>query len=319
MHMYLYKNIRTLLFILFFVTSSALVAQTQETHHYINVWGAGGYATIFNDVPYTKASGGPGALVGFGYELSHKRFLFSFGAEFDYKYVSMSRNDFRLSVDAIDTEGDPLLFHYNFTGFTDRYSLGYINVPIFFGGKFNKVYFLVGAKVGINLFGSSSVQSHIKTTGTYPWALEEFQNMPDHFFTDYDVKNEYPIRFGLSVAPSAEVGYLIPKSKSKSLFSQRVALFVDYGVLNIHQKVSNGNVVGIPTNDNILNVKLNPLMLSDQALNSSFNPFMIGIKYTASFEIPVPKTCKCLQTKPSNYFKGSKGGKGTQSKKSSKK
>ena len=77
--------------------------------------------------------------------------------------------------------------------------------------------------------------------------------------------------------------------------------------------------MGITTNDNILNVKLNPLMLSEQALNSSFNPYMIGIKDTASFEIPGPKTCKCLQTKPSNYFKGSKGGKGTQSKKSSKK
>ena len=160
--------------------------------------------------------------------------------------------------------------------------------------------------MGINLFGGATTTSHLKTSGTYPWALEEFDNMPDHFFTDLDLKDSYPIRYNLNLIGSAEVGYLFPKAKEKSKFSQRLALFVDYGILNVHQRVSNGNVVGIPVNDNILNVKLNPVMLSDQGLNSSFNPFMIGIKYTASFEIPVPKRCKCLQTKPSNYFKGTK-------------
>ena len=60
--------------------SSFMAAQPR---HYITLWGAGGYSTLFNEVPYTRSVGGPGALVGFGYELTQKNFLFTFGVEFD--------------------------------------------------------------------------------------------------------------------------------------------------------------------------------------------------------------------------------------------
>ena len=128
-------------------------------------------------------------------------------------------------------------FHYNFTKFHDVYSIGYLNIPIFFGGKINSVYFLVGGKVGINLFGSSTTSSHLKTTATYPWAIDEFQNMPDHFLLDKELSNSYPITFNLSVMASAEIGYVFPKSKAKSPFSQRLGLFVDYGLLKDRKSV----------------------------------------------------------------------------------
>ena len=102
--MYLTKKIRLYALLIALLSTCALQAQNAETHHFINVWGAGGYATLLNDVPYTRAVGGPGALVGFGYELNYKRFVFNFGVEFDYKYVNISRDDFRMDVDMIDTE-----------------------------------------------------------------------------------------------------------------------------------------------------------------------------------------------------------------------
>ena len=109
---YLYKKIRFIILILILFCSVGLQGQSEETHHFINVWGAGGYANLFNSVPYTRAIGGPGALVGFGYELNYKRFVFNFGLEFDYKYVNIGRDDFRMDVDMIDTEGDDMVFHY---------------------------------------------------------------------------------------------------------------------------------------------------------------------------------------------------------------
>jgi hypothetical protein len=180
-----------------------LNAQTSgrfDNKYYMSAWGALGYANLLhgnfavpNLVPKTSAVGGVGGLLGVGFEYNHKRFILTFGAEFDYKlsntllksntgneYFNMDVGQLIdsgtglpvgpiggannpplvgkpvVSGGMIDTEGDPFIMHYNFNKYIDTYHSMYVNIPLLMGAQFaNRFYFLMGGKVGL----------HIQTTG----------------------------------------------------------------------------------------------------------------------------------------------------------
>jgi len=79
--------------ILCFLPINAQYMGRFDNKYYISMWGALGYANLIHGnfavaadaIPKTVAVGGVGGLLGVGFEYNHKRFILTFGAEFDYK------------------------------------------------------------------------------------------------------------------------------------------------------------------------------------------------------------------------------------------
>lgn len=316
--MFIKKIVRPLLVSLFLLSSILASAQHgllkigDERHHYLTFSGALGYANVLQNVPYTNSRGGAGGLLGFSYERHNGNFVYSLGAEFDYKLVNIARNDFNVVVGMIDTEGDYLNYTYHFTDFGDQYQIAYVNIPLMFGYSNDKIYFLVGGKFGINAFNKYRVTSHLRTTGRYLFAMEDFTDMPDHFFTDVDLDNSANFNLDYSLIGSAEYGYNLPQGNTDSKMRFRVGVFADYGFKNIrfnkkyHEGDADGNVIILPTaaGSNPLDVTLNSLMTaSEVSYQHNFNPLLVGIKLTVLFELPMNESCKCLQTSLRNTYR----------------
>jgi hypothetical protein len=355
------------IFLCFIFQSSSIFAQNEGTISSFNMWFGAGYAGIMHpsvDNIYAfkgmyidggktgiKAVGGYGGIVGLGYGVEHKHFLFSLGAEFDFKKSTSKFDDFDMQVGEIidintgkvlaigttitsdimpfvlggfkdnDGIGDQFAMQYKFSKFKDVYSIGYINIPLLFGGKFGTFYFMVGGKFGINMFANAKTSSNHSSGGFYPQFMDAFVNMDDHSFKS-DVKTEsrnIGLGFSFNVAASAEIGADFKIGKTTQL---RLALFADYGVLNIN-RINNiykdntttaGNFFYIPASNPQDPIDLDPNRISHNSFLSSIesnqgesplnpkysvNPLLVGIKLTFVFPFKSKPTCPAVQSR--NY------------------
>ncbi|GHV34079.1 hypothetical protein FACS1894178_0890 [Bacteroidia bacterium] len=322
---------------------------------YINAWLAGGYANILHGKMGigAKAVGGGGLQFGVGYEYKfNNNVLISTGLEFDWKNSTTKIPYFESQIGRIidentgldipngtpivegmfpaveggfyDTEGHQFAMLYKISKYKDVYNVGYINLPILAGMKFQdklwnsgEYYFLAGLKLGLPIFAHATSKSAHSAYGLYPDAYDAFGNMPEHsFVTDEKTKDKASVSLGFNLAVSAEVGYdlsyLLPFLKDSKV-KARIAVFADYSVLSIAKKknvntdnVSTGSFWGTSnteTGDPTL-IKHNALLSSNQAykaddngspnLNSPYvvNPLMIGVKLTVSYDMVKKKKVK---------------------------
>lgn len=289
-----------------------------QVNNYLMAWGAVGYSSFIHNVPYTTPLGGGGGLLGFGYELNYKKFIMNFGAEFDFKNSTTLRNKFQMDVDMHDTEGEEFVFTYHVTKFRDHYNVGYVNVPLCFGARGQRFYFLAGAKVGFNLFAFASTRANIHTTGTYPWSIVPFENMPDHFWTDKKLATTgQKFNMNMNVVGTAEFGWNFYPAKKKAKHYYRIGIFADYGVLNVHINDDRGNVVGIPpAGKNPLDLQLNSLFTSNQCIDKDVNPLLVGVKFTILLQVGEHHPCNCYQPYRTRWAKQNNRIYSTSSKKS---
>ena len=315
-----------------------------DNKYYISAWGALGYANLLHGdfyvpsslnpynsgIPHTSAVGGAGGLLGVGFEYNHKRFILTFGAEFDYKLSITKAKDFRMEVGEIvgsisglpvnpndpldpnidgvpiikpgtgmiDTEGDPFAMKFNFSNYRDIYHVMYVNFPLLMGAQFaNRFYFLAGGKVGLYFGRESYVNTAYNTVGTYPQFIEDFHDMIDHYFSNYrspddrSVPNRNVLDFGLNVVASLEMGKVFVPKKGKAHY--RIAAFADYGFLNIHKNLSYGNPINFL--DNPVLLQHNAILASDWAWNKSVNPLLVGVKFTVLLDLGNKEPCVCIE------------------------
>lgn len=311
-----------------------------DNKYYMSAWGALGYANLLHGdfyvpdvIPHISATGGVGGLLGVGFEYNHKRFILTFGAEFDYKmsvtkakpfhmkfgeivrndtYAPCSPNDILpdgvkpvVVGGLLDTEGEAFVGDFRFDNYKDTYHVMYVNFPLLMGAQFaNRFYFLTGAKVGLFFGRESYVKTSYETQGIYGQFIDPFRNMPDHFFDNYvspdpkkgNPKNHNLLDFGLNVVASLEMGKVIVPKKGKAHY--RVAGFVDYGVLNIHKNITAGQAIDIPPAGaqfvTIESLKHNSILASNWALNKSVNPLLAGIKFTVLLDLGNKEPCVCI-------------------------
>ena len=284
--------------------------------HSIDVWGGGGYSLLMHDIDNAKPLGGGGGFLGFGYEWEYKKFLLNLGAEFMYLNSTTRIDDFKL--DASLTYNDPyntnyvMNYYMNFDQAKEAHNAGYVNIPLLMGMKFNRYYFLAGTKLGLGVFGNYNSESGLTTIAEDPQLIDPFTNMPNHTLTSSSVETTGPLSFGLDVKASVEFGLYLnewfPKAalalpnKSKTPISYRLAVFCDYGLLNINKNTTTSSLVYFPdiidngngsqtlVGDGIANVQMNSLLASSSAFNKSLNSLLVGVKFTVLFNVkPEPK------------------------------
>ena len=280
-----------------------------NTKHSLGLWAEGGASAFLDNMEQTKYALGGGGAAGFGYELQHKRFLMDIGVEFQYASTFATMNPLQEGpISMIDD--DPMntleLRRYNgyfdFLKRQDISNIGTVNIPVMFGGKFRHVYFLVGAKVGLNMMYSSKVKAETNHVGEYLAFMDPFQNMPNHYFCTDEIESQpnSVAFFGqLDVKASLELGYAF--GDPKKVVNYRVGVFADYGVLNVNTGAKNNSFVTLPTGSDLqfqqvmtaIQQSSNHIYSTGLAQGKNVNSLFAGVKFTVWFRMPSKTDCRC--------------------------
>ena len=278
---------RNIILVLCAVFAFVLGASAQIQNK-ILVWGSGGYGSIFTDAAEISASGGIGFGGGIGYEFQAKRFIINTGAEFINLRANLKLDDFYHRRQMSDTENDEYIGHFYFSNSKDQYKLGYLNIPLMLGVQSGRFYVLGGAKIGLNMFTNSKVECMVKSTSTYPAFMEDFEDMPNHFFTTVSENEKYQVTFDTNVSAAFEAGFYF-RNTSES-FNCRLSAFCDYGLKNINNNSSGQNLIISKYGSEHFRPVLNDFLLSHQ---TKANTLYAGLKLTLVFGLKKQENCNC--------------------------
>lgn len=263
------------------------------------------------------AKGWIGGGGGLGYQLRYKEFLFQTGAEFQLynSKTSLYGDDKKQPAVTRSYEVDPSkgysgqTYNYRMMNITDMYKSGFVQIPLLFGMEFadHQAYFLAGPKVGLNLLHSSALTGTMETSITDVEAIDDFTNMSTHTLGDRpvstaDMKGGW--KFGINAAVAGEIGLCldrwmqpVPEKGKKLTAAQqglknmhtRLALFAEYGVLNIQAKgnAQDGqDIMNFTQPQNISDIQYASSLTTQAAANAKLNPLLAGVKLTLMFDLP---------------------------------
>lgn len=280
--------------------SGAFTRLAPERHHFLSVDGALGYASLTNNSPDLKSGSGVAADVGVGYRVFYNNFLFSTGLEGYYLYNAHTMSNMQRQLSMIDTEGMPFTLIADATNGSDVCHSISLNIPVLFGGEFKKFYFLAGPKLSYNIFGQAESSTMLTTKGQYERYIGVFEDMPNHQLqTSPLTSGRQPLSWNLDVLAHAEIGLRlgdlffmtgadIPKPKQRFY----IAIYADYGVLNIRSSTSSGDRLGYrETADNGVEFFLTPAMMCNELHDAAVHQYQVGIKAAFLFELPQHKDC----------------------------
>lgn len=300
-----FKNILALSLLLAIILGNQ--SALSQTVHSATIWGGAGYSSILHGIDNTKVPGGFGFEAGIGYQLDLNNFMLSIGAEYQHLNSKTNMFDYQYEYPFYYTDQGQashiINYKYDFLTYQEKHSIGYLNFPIMAGIRFNRYYAMLGAKVGLNLLGNYTIQNtkvHISADDTQ--FIDPMEGI-GHATGDQTFTRDGKMSLGLSVAPTAEFGmYLdewLPGSMTQirngarsMMFSYRLGVFVDYGVLNINTSSTNKPMVSEPLNNDPSDIGLNPLAESNLANDKRFGNLIAGVKLTVEFQLnrpPKPK------------------------------
>jgi hypothetical protein len=155
---------------------------------------------------------------------------------------------------------------------------------------------MVGPKVSLNLYGATSSKAQITTYGEYDKYFDDFYNMPNHQFVSgqYMGSATKPLKWNtLNIMAHVEIGGRVGhmfKYKQFRINPDRVRMFVavyaDFGVLNLHTGVNGEPVFGWRETEDGVQFFSQPLMTSTLSNGATFRNLNVGIKFTVAFEMP---------------------------------
>jgi outer membrane protein OmpA-like peptidoglycan-associated protein len=242
--------------------------------------------------------------------------------------------------------GEWVKLFYDYKRNRDVQNVGIVNVPLLAGMQFQgsqTYYFLLGGKVGLPMMGFNYNRGTVMTKGYYEEYIDTFDNMSNHYYGKQTFKSRKGVsKFSMVNAMiSAEVGIelndfltFLPKTgkeykkgvskiKGENVYSisdafrrdpprVRVAIFADYGLLNINANDigvnANYEPTGFGENEKVwflwsdesgkipaergvpINLLASGRAFDDKGLHKPVKPFIVGIKGTVFFDVtPQPK------------------------------
>lgn len=311
---------------------SAVSGQT----HYVGVSPKIGYAALvdsrFDGMGRfdLNTCGGVAAGLSLFYELQYNRFLFQTGFDFDFLNSTTRITDFTINR-PLEYPSYPMLYNYGFIDWRETRNIGMVYLPVMFGGQFERIFFMAGAKVGVPLAAGYTSKGTLEITATDDQFIDEIQNAYTHNIVSE--KHRYNGNLSLkapSVALAAEVGVDLdewlaakpprrrrgmrrPKRTFRQLLHYRASLFVDYGVLSINDyggNLADAHPVNMPDGSSQTGhlpifeegtpdlVGMNTVLSTAGAVNSLLNPLTVGVKFTVSYEFEKPDPPRRPRPKP---------------------
>lgn len=297
--------------------------------HYVAMWGGAGYSGLLNNfstVNFDSGSGvqntfdpsfvgGGGGLIGVGYELHHRRFMFRIGPEFrlfssldKLNHYSLDADGQKIpaSYDVVRNDYSTMTQHYTFTNLRENQLVGQVMLPIMFGGNFERYYFLAGAKIGYNVFDMWHQRGSLTTSVTEQMGIEDWTDVPSHDLVTVSSIVDHPMYTGtakgrnsiglggLDATISAEFGVNLNdffsaewnerNDESAHPWHLRAGLFVDYG-LPLMNSGSRDLALVEPSPTNVATNSLFQSAWADKKLSS----LLVGVHFTALLQLNKPK------------------------------
>ena len=284
----------------------------RDISHRLGFWGLIGYSNLFTSgINYTapaaeglnptgfrnRDKGFVGGGLGLGYQLRYKQFLMTVGAEFDFYNSVMGISNMENGAYALQygmqPYADEMLYHYDFSGLSDKLIGGFVQIPLLFGMELKKIplFWQAGLKVGFGVLGQSTLGGTYSTTIEDRTLIDGLTDMYKHSLVTGRALNApaTKVGFGLNMAASAEVGVNLDEWV-KAMPKLRVSLFADYGFLNSLRYIPADGAQDIPTrmlvDANPLNFPVNSALATTSAATAKVNPFLLGVKFAVWFELP---------------------------------
>lgn len=299
-----------LIFCLSFLIIFPLYANVKrESRHILSGELGLGYSSLLNRSDLGKPSGLIGANLQAAYEWQYRGFILHTGVELSSINSMAKTSPFMLDASYGEGLAVPMTEHFAFSSFKETDFLGQLNIPIMVGGLFaDQYYFLVGTKIGVPLWHTSSIKADVKTTLTDPSLIGELGQTREVVTHDAYSSVETAHLSWTSNIPniqaSAEVGVLlnpyIPalKSQNKTQYNKnaplprfvRVALFCDYGITSCGQPME----PALATVSAPRNIAFHPFVGTSSRLNS----LLVGVKVAAQLQMNKPKP----RTTPPTYL-----------------
>lgn len=326
------KNLKTYSIIALMLGIGTLA--NAQVKNYFGLWLEGGEWSLMTSNENYKNSVGAAGAAGVLYDLQAGHFILDLGVGARYglssfNYVSQEGSELRLA-NQINKDGAPFTYVYNLKDRKDQYTNLTLQIPLMLGGQWGRFYMLGGVKAGVSLLTQARTKAVLNTYGEYTEMASLHTNMPEYqFYQDKPINQSYKINnFNFNLDASAEIGvrlgfmtnktgWDVPKTRTQ----YRLALFADYGVLDLH---NNGNSatdmastgkynrnLGYDPENEATSPMLKGLELHDvmsvKDFSKAVNNLMVGVKLTVLFELPEPKNCvicKEVYSAPARVSKG---------------
>lgn len=275
--------------------ASAFSKLSPETTHFISLHGDLGYSALLNTIPGQQHAPGLNTNIGADYRLFHNNFLFSVGLEGMYDLNANMLDEHDESIRMRDTEGDIFNMHVHVDKSRDLTHMVNLNLPLLFGGEWGRFYFLMGPKLSLNLYGSTSSTALVTTYGEYEQYYDDFYDMPNHQFASGQPMSSglLPLGWNMQILAHLEVGGRVGHMYRHQQFRLNpdkvrmyVAAYVDFGLLNLHSNSGGAPIFEYRETDQGVQFYIQPLLRSSLADGATFRNFNIGVKYTIAFEMP---------------------------------
>lgn len=257
---------------------------------------------------YATPSYGGAASAALFYELQYKHFLFRTGFGLSY---SLNFNKFDLPKQTFKVDEYPTMtcqYDFQNTREMTTYGIGY--VPVYFGGLFNRFFFLLGAKIGVLPFhGFTRLNSDLSVRAIDTDVIDPIP------LGDYALKSEiYKMNYSrLNIIGTFELGINLDKAvwqkdKGKKKLDRaemyrelhrrksfkerqhyRLSFFMDFGCWNIFPTTTEHMPTEIAKVNGLTDVTLGSMYsveIPGVNLNRFINNMTFGIKFAVMCEVP---------------------------------
>ncbi len=294
------KNIN--LFALFCLMSALSVSQAvsaqwrrhdyskqSDYYHFFYASVAGGYSSLHEtNVSDVATTGDFGGLIGLGYEMRVKNFWLSIGVDAELlQNRSVISSSYKLQQDARDSQGKPIVMSYEVLNQSERNRWTYLNFPLMIGGYYNMFYAGAGVKFGIPVKSFNSTAINYTTSGTYSQYIEDFAEMNNHFYGNYDTLTYNDIKPNMNVSLAGEIGVdVLANVQNHNTFCNilKIGFYFEYGILSAvsHDKMNNDRI-SFPS-ENAAIITANPHYQWKSNVSSyACRPYFVGLKITYMF------------------------------------
>ena len=204
------------------------------TKHYLSLSGEVGYYSLLENMQDVRTRGGVGGALGLGYEMRYNGFWLGVGLDVMYGSTTMTTAGYSVDRELIDTQGKRVNYHYDVQSYTDTQHDLRVGIPLLLGFYTNGFYGGAGFKFSLAPYTATTPTIHYRTTGGYEKYIDDFENMPNHFYTEYTVNGRSEVKITPQAHVVAELGYDILNKERMSSYALcsvlKVALYAEDGL-----------------------------------------------------------------------------------------
>lgn len=241
--------VRRYIIVLCCIVSLPMLAQEEQQEpkpvptHYMGLYGEVGYNNYMLNANGIKNIGGPMAGLGMAYRLDYGAFRFNIGLEANYAQ-NFNSGAFNITRHVtIPTED--MTYVYKFHNMAETQRAIDLSVPIMLGAKYNGFFFLIGAKLGLPVWSTYTINTDVDRVIYDEPVIDYYTDMPNHYLYSDNVKGGGSLALRFNPKLSFEIGYDLdpllayhPKRKSKrkhkktfkELLHYEISAFVDVGL-----------------------------------------------------------------------------------------